>query len=164
MALVEARQYTSEAEMRAAYQARIAMFRPAQKPVVIKTPIEVVPEPVDEVAAFSEPDGEVFSFGKEMLGVGESSEIGWTLNRSPGAYGWRDIVRQVAEKHKMPTAWIFDRGRRHELVLARQEVMFRLSKETPLSLTKIGEALGRDHTTVIHAIRVHQARIDRGEA
>ncbi len=46
-------------------------------------------------------------------------------------------------------------------VLARQLAMYFLRKTLGLSLALIGERYGRDHTTVLHAVRVVSARRDR---
>lgn len=49
-------------------------------------------------------------------------------------------------------------------VRARHCAMWRVKRETPWSLPSIGRSFGgRDHSSVIHGIRRHQARIDAGE-
>ena len=47
------------------------------------------------------------------------------------------------------------------VVLARQLAMYLLRKVSGLSFALIGERYGRDHTTVLHAVRVVSARRDR---
>lgn len=42
---------------------------------------------------------------------------------------------------------------------ARQAAMAAVREETPYSLPKIGRAFNRDHTTVLHALRQHEARM-----
>jgi hypothetical protein len=74
---------------------------------------------------------------------------------------WRIIVREVCQKHGVPEIDIFSHRRPHNVVLARHEMMYRMRHETPLSLPQIGKRLGgRDHTTVLHGIRKHQARLE----
>lgn len=51
--------------------------------------------------------------------------------------------------------------REAKLVFARQVAMFFLRNLSGLSLAAIGERYGRDHTTVLHAVRVVDARRDR---
>lgn len=76
----------------------------------------------------------------------------------------RTIIRQCAEKHGLTLGEICSHRRESRIVKGRQEAMWRLSKETPLSLPEIARRLGGfDHTTALHAIRKHQSRIDAGE-
>ncbi len=49
-------------------------------------------------------------------------------------------------------------GRETRLVFARQLAMYLLRNRLGLSLAAIGERYGRDHTTVLHAVRVVDAR------
>ena len=51
-------------------------------------------------------------------------------------------------------------GRETRLVFARQLAMYLLRNRLGLSLAAIGERYGRDHTTVLHAVRVVTARRD----
>jgi chromosomal replication initiator protein len=48
--------------------------------------------------------------------------------------------------------------RNARLVFARQVSMYLLRKQIGLSLASIGERYGRDHTTVLHAVRAIEAR------
>ncbi len=73
---------------------------------------------------------------------------------------WRLILREVAAKHGLTAAEILSARRDKTVVLARQETIWRLSKETSMSLPAIGKKMGRDHTTVLYSIRRPQARLD----
>lgn len=74
-------------------------------------------------------------------------------------YHWRDIVMEVAKKHKITLPEITGRQRQHKIVLARHEAFYRLKTETPLSLPEIGRKMGgRDHTSVLHGYRAHMKR------
>lgn len=48
-----------------------------------------------------------------------------------------------------------------ELTAARHEVVWRLAKDTDLTLPEIAAIVKRDHTTVIHAIRAENERRDK---
>jgi hypothetical protein len=76
----------------------------------------------------------------------------------------RRILGEVAEKHNLPAADIFKDRRVRHIVRARQEAMWRCSEETGYSYPRIGRFFGRDHTTVMHACRVHAARMAEGVA
>lgn len=71
------------------------------------------------------------------------------------------ILEEVAERHRVPVAVMKGTRRYKKYVHARQEAMYRISMEVEnLSLPQIGRNLGgRDHTTVLHGIRAHKARI-----
>jgi len=75
------------------------------------------------------------------------------------------IIAEVAKEAGISVAELCGASRRRNLVLARHKLMWRLSKETSLSLPNIGRRMGGfDHTSVSHGIKRHQARIDAGEA
>ena len=75
------------------------------------------------------------------------------------------ILREVAAKHNLRVFDLKSVRRRRDLVKARHEAAYRIHKETTFSLPQIGRILGdRDHTTILHAVRAHQKRIDSGEA
>jgi len=70
------------------------------------------------------------------------------------------IIREVAQKNAMSVEAMLSRGRAQTGVYARQEAMYRLRKETTLSLSQIARALGGfDHTTVLHGVAAHEARL-----
>lgn len=75
------------------------------------------------------------------------------------------IAGEVAAKHGVTVDELKSERRIHQFVRARQEAMWRCYHEARKSYPQIAQFFGgRDHTTAIHAVREHQARIDRGEA
>jgi chromosomal replication initiator protein len=71
------------------------------------------------------------------------------------------ISRSIAKSYGIGFNELVSPRRDKYLVRARQEAMWLMKKYTQLSLPHIGRILGdRDHTTVIHGIKAHQARID----
>ena len=72
-----------------------------------------------------------------------------------------NILREVAEQEGVPVGALTSPSRLRRYVRPRQLVYYRAFTECPwLSLPEIGRRIGnRDHTTVIHGIRVHCARI-----
>jgi hypothetical protein len=75
----------------------------------------------------------------------------------------REIVREVARKHGVSVNDIVSERRPRAVVLARHEAMWRCKQETTCSLPQIGRAIGgRDHTTVLHGVRMHQERMSEG--
>lgn len=76
-----------------------------------------------------------------------------------------EIKAEVAAKHGVTINDLESQTRNQMICLARFEAMWRCRQETIASLPQIGRSFGnRDHTTVLHGIRRHQARIDAGEA
>lgn len=67
------------------------------------------------------------------------------------------IVTEVAEATGQSERAIYGRSCVREATLARQLVMFRAA-ELGLSSTRIGRALGRDHSTVLHGVKAERAR------
>jgi hypothetical protein len=81
----------------------------------------------------------------------------------PPSQAWRQIVSEVCLKHGIDWLEMASARRSRPVVLARNEAAYRLRHETTMSLPQIGRKLGgRDHTTILHSVRQHEARL-RGE-
>jgi hypothetical protein len=77
------------------------------------------------------------------------------------APAWKLIVQEVCAKHGLTLPVILGARRSKQIVLARHEAFYRLSTETTMSLPQIGYRMGgKDHSTVIHGIRQHEARME----
>ena len=77
----------------------------------------------------------------------------------------RDLMREVCAKHGITQLEMKSARRTKRVCRARHEYFWLCRQRTTLSYPQIGRSCGnRDHTTVLHGERVHQARIDRGEA
>lgn len=76
-----------------------------------------------------------------------------------GVRVWLRIVYEVAIEHGIPVVLILGKQRQPLVVAARQHAMYRISMETPMSLSEIGRRMGRDHTTVIHSVAKHKERL-----
>jgi len=67
------------------------------------------------------------------------------------------IIAECLIKHQIKYIHVASECRNFELVTCRQEICYRLREETSYSLPQIGRLLGgRDHTTVLFAIRRHK--------
>lgn len=70
----------------------------------------------------------------------------------------KDIISEVAEKYGVTINDILSDRRTRNLAQPRFEVCWRARNETRLSLPQIGRSIGgRDHTTVLNAIRKYEA-------
>ncbi|UJW87909.1 helix-turn-helix domain-containing protein [Devosia sp. SL43] len=73
---------------------------------------------------------------------------------------WLEIIDQVCVKHDITRGELLSSRRARPIVAARHEAMYRMSKETSMSLPAIGRRLGdKDHTTVLSGIRRHEERM-----
>lgn len=74
---------------------------------------------------------------------------------------WRVICREVCVKHNIGIADLMSARRDQKTVLARHEAMYRMKHETNLSYPQIGKRMGgRDHSTVIFAVKRHAERME----
>jgi chromosomal replication initiation ATPase DnaA len=73
-------------------------------------------------------------------------------------------ARRIARKHGVAPVDVKGPSRRIHIVRARQELCWVGLMRLQRSASEIGRFLGRNHATVMHSARRHQARIDRGEA
>ena len=74
----------------------------------------------------------------------------------------KQILGYVCEKQKVGKARVLGKGRSQEIALSRQIIMFLSRELTSLSLKKIGIELGkRDHSTVIHACKIIEEKMEK---
>lgn len=72
----------------------------------------------------------------------------------------RLILEEVAAKHGLQVKDITSPARTRPIVNARHEAAYRLRNEAGLSFPQIGRLIGnRDHTSALHGVRMHSARI-----
>ena len=71
------------------------------------------------------------------------------------------IAHVVARRHRIDIEDILSDRRTKEVVAARHEAIWIAARDTKHTLTVLGRAMGRDHTSIIHAIRCENSR--RGE-
>lgn len=76
---------------------------------------------------------------------------GLSLEQRISARGLTELVEEIAAEHAVPVADVLGRGRTKAVAAARHAVM-RAFRARGLSLPEIGSLLGRDHTTVLHAV------------
>jgi hypothetical protein len=68
------------------------------------------------------------------------------------------ICKRVCERHGVTLDDLFSERKWQPLAQARQEAMRLIRDVTDLSYPQIGRIFDRDHTTVMHACRVEEAR------
>jgi len=67
-------------------------------------------------------------------------------------------VDSMAFKYGITRADILSRDRKRKYSWPRQEAYFILHRKHGLSLPRTGQIMGRDHSTVLHGVRQHEAR------
>ena len=65
-------------------------------------------------------------------------------------------LHEVARKHGVHVRDIRSTNRTKYVVAARNELAHRLVRELGWSLPRTGEFIGRDHSTILHAVRQHE--------
>ena len=74
----------------------------------------------------------------------------------------KQILSYICEKQDVSKTKVIGKGRSQEIALSRQIIMFLSRELTNLSLKKIGIELGkRDHSTVIHACKIIEQKIEK---
>ncbi len=97
-------------------------------------------------------------------------EPAYTVDPGPRGLGFfRETLRVVAAKHKMPQSAILGPRRYRELVYARQELVWLLRQARDrtgkhrFSYLTIARWMGQDHTTLIHGYKAHEKRMGAGK-
>ena len=76
----------------------------------------------------------------------------------------REIAKEVSAEFGVSVLDLYSHRRTRKVCLPRQIIMWRARYETTRCLPEIGRALGgRDHTTVLHAVKKIDALIASGE-
>lgn len=73
------------------------------------------------------------------------------------------ILKCVAEFYNVSVGDLITRGRKKEVVEPRQVAMFLLRDILEMSYPYIGEKLGRDHTTAIHAVEKITGEVNKNQ-
>lgn len=86
-------------------------------------------------------------------------EMERTVAKAPHRPTIRQIEIRICRAFKFSSAELRSNRRHKRIVLARQAVMYWAYRQTLLSLPEIGRRMGgRDHTTVLHAVRSYPAK------
>ncbi len=64
-----------------------------------------------------------------------------------------DVIQAVCEHFGIEEKELLGRGRSRQIAFPRQVSMYLMRKDADVSLEEIGQALNRDHTTVLHGYR-----------
>ena len=73
------------------------------------------------------------------------------------------IAYEVASRAGLRVEDLKGANRKRQYSWPRQVAMTRIRRETGLSLPEIGRLFRRDHTTVLHAIRAVDARMEKAQ-
>jgi hypothetical protein len=82
-----------------------------------------------------------------------------SLKEHPGINISKAVVNAVADRHGIAPEDILGSSRKRPVMLARFECMYRLRVEYKMSYPAIGARLDRDHSTVMHGVRVMHRRV-----
>ena len=68
---------------------------------------------------------------------------------------WRVIAQEVSAKHNIPLKELQGNRRVKRYSISRREIFWRLRQEKGMSLLDIARKMGKDHTSVLHGLRVY---------
>ena len=92
---------------------------------------------------------------------------GWAslelLGKEPGKARHQEIIRLVEHAFEMTLKQIRSPRRDSRLITPRHILCFLLRRHTNLALASIGKIVGRDHSSVVHAVSHVEERIERSE-
>ena len=74
------------------------------------------------------------------------------------------ILEETANFYNITTERILGSAKTKDVVVPRQVAMYLIREKTDLSFPEIGRFMGRDHTTVLHAINKTQVQIEKDES
>lgn len=72
----------------------------------------------------------------------------------------KSAIKIVADRYGITTDQILSNSREKHLVSARKEVYYLLREKIGLSYSQIGDILGKNHATVIHALKGYESPKD----
>jgi len=112
-------------------------------------------------AALAPADGDLIEALATWLRVNDQKPQPIEILRVLEACGQPDSMRgialEVAVKHEITVEEMAGPKRQPRQIHPRHEAMFKMRK-VGYSYSEIGRFFGRDHTTVMHGVRAHEAR------
>ena len=85
-------------------------------------------------------------------------KAGMVTIKEPARQTAMQMAVDFARVNKLPPKDFFGKTRLKDVAHPRQDCMRMLREKTGLSMPQIGKIFGRDHTTVLHAIRASKER------
>lgn len=120
------------------------------EPVVIRLEPPAPPEPIGCHLIYAQPVGPIIAdvqFPRDII------EIATPVTG-------REIIRAFCRERGIDLVDMLSTRRTRDLLHARHELIYILKTTTKLSLPQIGVIMGgRDHTTILHAVRKHKERM-----
>lgn len=96
---------------------------------------------------------------RDVLIVSQASPV-----EAPEPGRWQQIIEQVCAKYNLTNSELVSSRRASELVAARHEAFYRMSKETSMPIGDIGRCMGnKEHTTVQYGIQKHKAKLEAAQ-
>ena len=75
------------------------------------------------------------------------------------------IVKECAAKHGVEVVDIFGHSKKHKILAARWEAIYRIKKTVKISHAALGKWMGgRDHTSIVYVIKQYEKSLAQGEA
>jgi chromosomal replication initiation ATPase DnaA len=87
----------------------------------------------------------------------------WVANKPSFRDPRLQIVAQCAKEYGCTVADIFGPRKPTNIVLARRKAAYLLVQRKRTSIADVGRYLNRDHTTILHAVKMYEKALARGE-
>lgn len=150
-----------------------AKFFPTQKvPVSRWAPRRPVPAPPPATVSLTEAKTEtqeLREIGRARLAEMKRQEAErifaeWSRSLRDNVREGARIIAEVGLAHGVSREDMLSRRRQARLVFARKIAIYRIRRETSLSLPQIGRLMGRrDHTSILFCVRWVEQRLQSGE-
>ena len=137
------------------YQNAAEMIREAQqRRMRLMGAAPVKPRPVVAIVAKEEPKPEVIELDHD------AHVWHWRMHLKSFGSPKRQYLKEMAEADGYSLAQVFSRSRKLKLCHDRQRYMWEIKSRWPeTTYPELGRLFNKDHTTAIHAIKAHEARM-----
>jgi len=72
----------------------------------------------------------------------------------------KEICQEISDLYGVSVDELLGPKRTKSISNARQHAMYLMAEQRHLSLPRIGSFFNRDHTTILHGVRAHKARME----
>jgi hypothetical protein len=73
---------------------------------------------------------------------------------------WKLLAKEICQKYRLSLEEVTSDARHAHLVKVRQEIWYRIRVDLGMSYPEIGKRFNKDHTTILHGVRRHAARLN----
>jgi hypothetical protein len=167
------RDFKTADEMMEYYRVNKARFKAPSKPVTFKITPKQLP-PIMSVVVASPPSPEPPATPVMLTTIGAETPP-WPSGHTPSVEEFVDAVEKklifgsranalrlaalLEARYDLKKDSLMEDGRSLPIVRVRQEWYWYLVRKFGLPKSRVGKLIGRDHTTILHGVRMHDERM-----